>query len=150
MPRDFEPPEGADVERFRKANRGRVVHHRASKDFLRAARWLEARGFTDAAAALASAAGGELQPFWSERRLQAYTIATRADNAPDWSSTEHVATGAVLSNAASFMRGASLLLMIGAMRDVSSANAVKIRRCVALLSVAILDTCDPNWRQKNW
>jgi len=56
----------------------------------------------------------------------------------------------VLSNAASFMRGASLLLMIGAMRDVSSANAVKIRRCVALLSVAILDTCDPNWRQKNW
>jgi len=145
-----EPPEGPDVDRYRKAARGRQRQFRASPEFLRAARWLEARGYSDAAAALATAARGGLQAFWSERRLQAYTIATRADNAPDWSSLEHVATGAVLSNAASFMRGASLLLMIGGMRDVSSANAVKIRRCVALLAVAILDTCDPNWRQKNW
>lgn len=145
-----EPPEGPDVDRFRKAARGRQKQFRASTDFLRAARWLEARGYSDAANALATAAAGGVQSFWTERRLQAYTIATRSDNAPDWSSTETIASGAVLSNLASFMREASLLLMIGNIKDISSANAVKIRRSVALLAVAILDTCDPTWRQKSW
>jgi hypothetical protein len=145
-----EPPEGPDVDRFRKAARGLQRQFRASTDFLRAARWLEARGYPDAATALATAARGELKGFWNERRLQAFTIALRTDNAPDWSSNENVATGSVISNAASFMRGAALLLMIGDIAPISSANAARIRRCIALLAVAILDTTDPNWRIKRW
>jgi len=147
---NFKDPEGPDVDRFRKASRGQEKHFRASTDFLRAARWLEARGYSDAAAALSTAARGELKGFWNERRLQALTIALRADNAPDWSSKENVATGAAIGNAASFMRGASLLLMIGQIDPISSANAARIRRCIALLAVAILDTTDKNWRQKSW
>lgn len=146
----FDPPEGPDVDRYRKAGRGRERQFRASTDFLRAARWLEAKGYADAAQALSTAARGDLKGFWTERRLQAMTIALRADNAPDWSSNENIATGAVISNAASFMRGAALLLMIGGIAPISSANAARIRRCVALLAVAILDTSDPNWRSKSW
>jgi len=148
---EFKFPKGPDVERYRRAERGREKNFRASRDFERAALWLDANGYAEAAAALASAARANLRGnFWTERRIQALTIAMRADNAPDWTSEEPIATGAVLSNLASFARTAGLLLMIGQMKEISPGSAVKIRRAVALLAVAILDATDSAWRRKSY
>ncbi len=151
MDKRFDPPKGADVERYRRAELGKPKNYRATRDFERAALWLEANGYIEAAAALASAARTKLGgKFWTERRLQALTIAMLADDAPDWTSEEPIATGAILSNLASFARAAGLLLMIGDIKDISPGASAKIRRAVAILAVAILDASDPNWRKNSW
>lgn len=138
------------VELYRKVVRGKPAMFRASSDFVRAARWLDAQGYHDAAAALSRASRTSLRSFWTEVRLQAFTIAMKYDRAPDFSTDERIATGATLSNAATFLRVAGLLLMLDGMQRVSSANALRIRRAIALLAVAVLDVIDEDWRTTRW
>lgn len=151
METKWKNPRGIDVDRYRRAERGADRKFRASRDFERAALWLEANGYVEAAGALARAAQTKLSgQFWSERRLQAFTIAMLHDNAPDSAEDEAVSVGAILSNVASFTRAAGLLLMIGQIKDIPRGSAVKIARAVALLASAILDVTDANWRKTRW
>lgn len=143
-------PKGPDVDRYRRAERGRERNYRAPSVFMRAALWLDGRGYHDAAEALARGARGELKQFWSERRLQAFTIALRSDNAPDWSGEEPLATGAVITNAASFLRAAGLMLLLDSEKKIKPSDASRIRKAVALLAVAVLDATDENWRSRRW
>lgn len=114
---------------------------------MRAARWLEANGYFDASQAIARAARGELPPFWTKTRLHAFTTVLLHDNAPDWTSIEPIGTGAVLTNAATFLRAAGLMLLLRPERDISPASAAKIRRAIAFLAVAVLDEVKPGWRK---
>lgn len=120
------------------ALRGKPTTPRVRAAFGPAARWLAARGFDDAAAALAAAARVELGPFWTERRLEALSELARGEFPIDYPE-EPWGTGALLLNASTVIGGAGLFLAYLSGSSLSSAHAVRIRRALAVLLVAIRD-----------
>lgn len=120
------------------ALRGRPVVQRVRAEFGPAARWLASMGFDDAAAALGRAARTPLGPFWTERRLDVLSILARGDVPIDYPE-EPWGTGACLLNAADWIGGAGSFLAHLDGASISSAHAVRIRRALAVLLVAIQD-----------
>lgn len=137
-------PEGRDLERLKKAHEGRKVVPRVKPTLMQAARWLESAGYHDAAAALTHAARGKLKAFWTHVRVSAFTRMTADAEAE---AKEPFATAELLFATADFLQQKAAA--IHGMSRLTNEQAVRIRKILAVLAVAVLDLADPDWKTRD-
>jgi hypothetical protein len=113
----------------------------------RLARWLQAAGFDEAAAAVARGSREGLPPFWTPRRLAALDGLTLDGGSADYPE-EPWATGALLSKAGEALLASAVLLVLAQSRRgvaLRPATAVRVRRALAVLLVAVEDATREVW-----